>query len=81
MIKRFKYFICARDLIEIAQGNMSWVQWHIKKPKQCSDSFCDQEILEVLIEVVNNKKSETAKSNKNKKRRVLRSRLPKRNKK
>jgi hypothetical protein len=51
----FRYFICARDLIMIAHGDIDRVHWYIKKPKQCIDSYCQEDILEVIVQVVNNK--------------------------
>ena len=51
---RFKFFICERDLIEIAHGNMDKVNWYPRKPKQCSDAYCNFEsILEVHLTIVN----------------------------
>ncbi len=51
---RFKFFICERDLIEIAHGNMNKVNWYPRKPKQCSDAYCNFEsILEVHLTIVN----------------------------
>jgi len=51
---KFKYFICERDLIEIAQGRMHHVTWYARKPKKCSDSFCDfNSFLEVHLSIVN----------------------------
>lgn len=51
---RFKLYICERDLIEIAHGNMDKVNWYPRKPKQCSDAYCNFEsILEVHLTIVN----------------------------
>lgn len=77
-MKRFKYFICERDLIEIAHGNMDKVHYYVRKPKQCIDAYCDfNSFLEVTIEIDNPNKDAT-KSNMDKKR-AIRSRLPKGN--
>lgn len=51
---RFKLYICERDLVEIAHGNMDRVKWYPRKPKQCSDAYCNFEsILEVHLTIVN----------------------------
>lgn len=35
---------------------------HKKRPKQCPDAFCDEPLLEILIEVVNPKRDATESS-------------------
>jgi hypothetical protein len=80
-MKRFKYYICARDLICIAHGEMDKVRFYTKKPKQCDDSYCDNEILEMYLSIDEPIKYEATKQNKDKNKSSLRNRIPRRNKK
>lgn len=53
-MKKFRYYICARDMICIAHGDMHRVKWYVKKPKVCSDAYCDiNQIVEVIVSIVN----------------------------
>lgn len=53
-MRRYKYWICERDIIEIAHGNMDKVHYYSRKPKQCIDAYCDfNSFVEVLIEIAN----------------------------
>lgn len=54
IVKRFKYWICKRDLELIAHGNMDFVKFYSRKPSHCDDAFCDEnELLEVYINITN----------------------------
>lgn len=53
-MRKFRYYICQRDMICIAHGDMHRVKFYVKKPKQCSDSFCDvNSIVEVIVSITN----------------------------
>lgn len=81
IVKRFKYWICKRDLELIAHGNMGFVKFYSRKPSHCDDSFCDEnELLEVYINITNHI-DDDPKQDKNKVKNKLRSGLPRRNKK
>jgi hypothetical protein len=63
MIKRFKYYICERDLISIAQGRIQHVHFYARKPKECIDSYCDiNSFLEVVMNITNPNKDDENKS-------------------
>lgn len=54
VMKKFRYYICARDMICIAHGDMHRVKWYVKKPKVCEDVYCDiNQIVEVIVSIVN----------------------------
>lgn len=79
-MKRFRYYICNHNLIDIAHGRMERVIYYAKKPKQCKETWCvNEQFLETMIELVNPIKDAT-KSRKNKTKGNLRNRLPGRNK-
>jgi hypothetical protein len=76
---RFKYYVCQRDIICIAHGDMHRVKFYVKKHNQCPDEHCDiKTMVEVIVSIINPNKSETTKSSVDKKR-TVRSRLPKGN--
>jgi len=51
---RFKYYVCQRDIICIAHGDMHRVKFYVKKPKQCDDAYCDiKTIVEVIVSIAN----------------------------
>lgn len=71
-MRRYKFYICAADLIFIAQGAMSKVRFYPRKPEQCQDTFCDiNQLLEVFVHIPNPIK-DAAKLGKNKKKSNLR---------
>ena len=61
-MRRYKYFICERDLIDIGHGKMEHITWYTKRPKECQVPNCDNSILEVIINVTNPIKSDKNKS-------------------
>lgn len=53
-MRKFKFFICAGDLIFIAQGAMSKVRFYSRKPEYCEDNVCDiNQLLEVFLHIPN----------------------------
>lgn len=53
-MRRYKFYICAGDLIFIAQGAMGKVRFYPRKPEQCQDTYCDiNQLLEVFVHIPN----------------------------
>ena len=52
-MRKYKYYVCARDLIHIAHNEMHKVNWRVKIFK-CPDAWCDlNSTVEVFISIPN----------------------------
>ena len=62
-MRKFRYYICQRDMICIAHGDMHRVKFYVKKHKICPDTFCDiKTMVEVIVSIVNPIKDGKSKS-------------------